>query len=429
MTRLDIEAAFSTRDVWMQHLGLVIDTAEKSSGTAALVAVDLDGVSDLEVELGTKDAAAALGRLGQLITDALPDNYDTWFVRADRIWIIMPSPPSAASAEAFALKVLQVVSDHSGFHNGVTSISGVAGIALYPGHGDTRFQIVAAAEAAIKVAHSEGRQVVRADTGLIADRAFGRWVLSEFPSAIDDHQISFVHQPIVDLSTKRVEKLEVLARWQHPERGAIGPGTFIPHIENTQFGDVLFDESLSTALRDQRSWTANGLDAIAAVNVSATNLEKWDLADRILAATELWGIPPDRFSIEMTETALIRNGRRAKSSLAELAASGMTISLDDFGTGYSSLSQIIDYPISNVKVDRSIISRLESSGRHRAIVSALLVMGKESGFTVTAEGVETAAEVQIATDLGCEFAQGYAFAKPMPIESVLKLPAVLPATS
>ena len=155
MTRLDVEVAFETRDACMQRLGQALDVAEKSSGTAALVAIDLVGVSDLEVELGTDGAAAALGRLGNSITDALPDNFDLWFVRVDRIWITMPSPSSAAGAEAFALKVLQVISDHSGFHNGVTSISGVAGIALYPGHGDTRFQIVAAAEAAIKAAHSD----------------------------------------------------------------------------------------------------------------------------------------------------------------------------------------------------------------------------------------------------------------------------------
>jgi EAL domain-containing protein (putative c-di-GMP-specific phosphodiesterase class I)/GGDEF domain-containing protein len=429
VTRLDLEVALSARDVCMERLGQAIDAAGKSSDTAALVAIDLDGVSDLEVELGTKDAAAALGQLGQSITEALPENYDNWFVRADRIWITMPSPSSAASVEAFALKVLHVVSGLAGFHDGVTSISGVAGIALYPGHGDTRFQIVAAAEAAIKVAHSEDRQVARADTTVVSEMAFGRWVLTEFPSAIENHQISFVHQPIVDLRTNRINKLEVLARWQHPVRGAIGPGIFVPHIENTQFGDVLFDKSLSTALRDQRSWTAGGLDAMAAVNLSATNLERWDLADRILAATELWGIPPDNFSIEITETALIKNGRRAKSSLAELAAYGMTISLDDFGTGYSSLSQISDYPISNVKVDRSITSRLVSSGRHRSIVSALLVMGEESGFTVTAEGVETEDDVRIATDIGCDLAQGYAFAKPMPVESVLLLPPVLPAAS
>jgi len=429
VTRLDVEVAFSTRDVCMERLGQVIDAAEKSSAAAALVAIDLDGVSDLEVELGTKGAAAALAQLGQSITEALPENYDNWFARADRIWITMPNPSSAAGAEAFALKVLQVISDHSTFHGGATSISGVTGIALYPGHGDTRFQIVAAAEAALRTAHLEDRQVVRADAGLLSDRAFGRWLLSEFPSAVEDQQISFVHQPIVDLRTKRIEKLETLARWQHPERGAIGPGTFVPHIENTQFGDVLFDEALSTALRDQRSWTAGGLDAMAAVNLSATNLERWDLADRILAATELWGIPPDNFSIEITETALIKNGRRARSSLAELAASGMIISLDDFGTGYSSLSQISDYPISNVKVDRSITSKLVSSGRHRAIVSALLVMGAESGFTITVEGVETEEDVRIATDLGCELAQGYAFARPMPVESVLELPTVLSATS
>ena len=429
MTRLDVEVAFGTRDSCMQRLGQALDAAEKSSGTAALVAIDLDGVSDLEVELGTDGAAAALARLGQSITDALPDDYDNWFVRVDRIWITMPNPSSAAGAEAHALKVLQVISDHNSFHDGATSISGVAGIALYPGHGDTRFQIVAAAEAALKAANSDGRQIVRADTDLVSDRAFGRWVLSEFPSAIADRQISFEYQPIVDLRTNRIVKLEALARWQHPERGAISPATFVPIIENTQFGDVLLDESLNTALRDQRKWTANGLDAIAVINVSATNLERWDLADRILAATELWGIPPDRFSIETTETALIRKGRQAKSSLVELAALGMTISLDDFGTGYSSLSQISDYPISNVKVDRSITVKLVSSGRHRAIVSALLVMGAESGFTVTAEGVETKADVRAATDLGCQLAQGYAFARPMPLESVLELPAVLSTTS
>jgi predicted signal transduction protein with EAL and GGDEF domain len=223
----------------MERLGQAIDAAGKSSDTAALVAIDLDGVSDLEVELGTKDAAAALGQLGQSITEALPENYDNWFVRADRIWITMPSPSSAASVEAFALKVLHVVSGLAGFHDGVTSISGVAGIALYPGHGDTRFQIVAAAEAAIKVAHSEDRQVARADTTVVSEMAFGRWVLTEFPSAIENHQISFVHQPIVDLRTNRINKLEVLARWQHPVRGAIGPGIFVPPFEKKKSGEFL----------------------------------------------------------------------------------------------------------------------------------------------------------------------------------------------
>jgi len=429
MIRPDVEGALSRRDSDMQRIGNILSKAESSSGTAALVAIDLDGISEIVVELGTEGATAALDRLGQSMSAALPDGYDCWFSRTDHIWIAMPNPPSAAGAEAYTLRALQEISSTPDFGRSATSVTGVAGIALFPGHGENPFKLAEAAQAALKVAHFEQRQVVRADTNLVSDHAFKRWIQSEFPSAIESGQISFVYQPIVNLETNQIAKLEVLARWHHPEKGAIGPGTFVPHIESTQFGDHLFNESLTTASKDQRSWTINGLDAISAVNVSAINLERWDLADHILAATEQWGISPDKFSIEITETALIQNGRRARASLTELAASGMTISLDDFGTGYSSLSQISDYPVSNVKIDRSITSRLVSSKKHRGIVKALLVMGEESDFSVTAEGVETEADATVATDLGCKFAQGYVFARPMPVESVLDLPAELTASS
>jgi len=426
MTSQDVESVIKQHGADMRRLDDILIAADSSSETAALVVIDLDGFDDIVIERGIKRAAVALNRIGKEISAGIPNDWDCSFVRADRIWLTVSNSPSAAGVEAYTLHALQVIANSREFIRSAISVTGVAGIALYPDDGENSYQIAAAAHTALKIAHSEMKRVVRADSTLIADQSFKRWIQSEFPTAINAGQISFVYQPIVSLKTNKIEKLESLARWKHPDRGPVSPEIFIPQIENSSFIDELFNLALNTALKDQCSWTENGLDASSVVNVSAHNLERWDLAEKILSALEQWGITPNKFSIELTETTLIQRGRQAGSTLAELFAAGMTISLDDFGTGYSSLSQISDYPISNVKIDRSITSQLVHSKKHRSIIKALLLMAEDLDFNITAEGVETEADVKMATELGCDLAQGYAFARPMTLESVLQLPTVLP---
>lgn len=205
-------------------------------------------------------------------------------------------------------------------------------------------------------------------------------------------------------------------RWRHPTRGLVSPDAFIPLAEESGLIVELGAWVLDEACRQAAQWRAQGLDLRIAVNVSATQLEKGDLADHISQLTSRHGIAPSALEIELTETAIMATPKTVVGLFARLRAIGVTMAVDDFGTGYSSLAYLRRLPIDVLKIDRSFVAEADNNEEDAQIVKTILALGQALKLTVVAEGIETPQQAEILKSLGCDIGQGYLFSRPMPAE-------------
>jgi EAL domain-containing protein (putative c-di-GMP-specific phosphodiesterase class I) len=235
-------------------------------------------------------------------------------------------------------------------------------------------------------------------------------------SAIQLGQLSLVYQPKITLAPRALAGVEALARWNHPEHGNIPPSDFIPVAEASGLIDPLTEWAAATAARDWTDWQQRGLTTNIAINVSAKSLANLDFPDRIERICQQHGMPCEHIVIELTES--VSGGWiEMMDTLTRFRIKGFRISLDDFGTGYSSLVQILRAPFCELKIDRSVVTEAATSKDCRIILNAIIGMAHNLGLPTVAEGVETEAVAILLAALGCEMAQGYYFARPMPAAS------------
>jgi diguanylate cyclase len=244
------------------------------------------------------------------------------------------------------------------------------------------------------------------------------WVISEFRQAIHHQQIVVYYQPKVHLQTQTVMGVEALVRWQHPVRGLIMPGEFVPQIENTDLIHTLFKRVLNEATRQWQLWQQQQLDLTIAVNVTARDLMNFDLVKEVEQALEKHGMPASRIEVEITESSAIADPRRVKKLLSDLIALGVKISIDDYGTGYSSLLYLQQLSLHYLKIDQQFIREMHHDASSLAIVRSTLELAKNLQLEVIAEGIHTITGLHQLTALGCYGAQGFLFSAPVTASAV-----------
>lgn len=229
-----------------------------------------------------------------------------------------------------------------------------------------------------------------------------------------EDQLSLAYQPRVDLRTGACVGAEALLRWLHPALGSVSPGEFMPAIEQTELARPVTEWVVATAIRQVLAWRREGVDVPVSVNVSAANLEEHDFAERMVAALSEAGLPPAAIEIEVTESALVRDGTRVGRHLQAIRDAGIRVAIDDFGTGYSSLSYLQSLPADVVKIDQSFIRDLTGNERGRTLVRSLIIMARSLDFHVVAEGVEDQEAYDFLRGASCGEAQGYLISRPLP---------------
>ncbi|MEL7894034.1 two-component system response regulator [Vreelandella neptunia] len=238
--------------------------------------------------------------------------------------------------------------------------------------------------------------------------------------ATERGEMSLAFQPKLSLADHKILGAEALLRWQHPEFGFISPGEFIPLAEAS--GDILCigDWVLDEAMRYISTWRAQGLlndDFHIAVNVAARQLSRKDFAQQLLARLEQQQIPERFLALEVTESGLVSDMNHARQQLAQLADMNIAVAIDDFGTGQSSLAYIKTLPFSTLKIDRAFVMDLETSAIDRQLAHTITQLAHSVGCDVVAEGIETSAQAAYLSSIGCEAAQGYFYARPLPAEA------------
>ncbi len=288
------------------------------------------------------------------------------------------------------------------------------GLAMHPEHALGAEDLLRLSDVAMYVAKESRSGVATYSAHLDRNSADRLTLLGELRQALDEDALSLQYQPKVSLRDFSLLGVEALIRWQHPQRGFVPPDEFIPLAERSGLMHLLTDRVVMLALEQLAAWRSQGLTVPVAVNVSLTDLLGGRLADLVLSGLRHYNLPPGMLQLEITERVVAQQTEELNAVLRDLDAMGVTLSLDDFGTGYSSLLRLQSLPVSEIKIDRAFVSRLGEGPSAVGIVRAITDLAHALGMPAIAEGVETEAEWQALRALGCDGAQGWHIAAPMP---------------
>jgi EAL domain-containing protein (putative c-di-GMP-specific phosphodiesterase class I) len=239
-------------------------------------------------------------------------------------------------------------------------------------------------------------------------------LLAELRRALDRDELVLHYQPKVAVAGGAVIGVEALVRWQHPERGLIGPAEFVPLAERTGTAAELTRWVLNAALAQCRAWRDQGIDLAVAINLAAANIVDATLPDAVSEALQRHGVPSNRLECEISEDTVMADPVRAMEVLGRLRELGLRLSLDDFGTGHSSLAYLKRLPLDEVKIDRSFVSGMTADENDAVIVRSTIDLARNLGLDVVAEGVEDEATLRGLGDLHCDIAQGFHLSRPLP---------------
>jgi diguanylate cyclase (GGDEF)-like protein len=349
-------------------------------------------------------------RLEQLVagTDTLSRFADNEFVA------VRPGVGSAEEAQLWAAQLLTAFDEPFVLESQAATVDMTASVGVYvaePLH--SVGQILHGLDVAVREANNDGPGRTRLYTEDLGRRLASRLRTEhEIREGIAAGEFALYYQPVIDLRLRKVVGVEALLRWCHPD-GTRMPDTFIPIAEESGLIVPLGGWVVEEACRQARSWSAAGLDLEMAVNLSGRQVSHPDTIATIADALTAAGLEPRRLLVEVTESAVVEDADAALQALTELSALGVRIAIDDFGTGYSSLLYLKRYPIQVLKVDRSFVSGMGVSDDDDAIVASVVSLAKAVGAVCIAEGVETEAQHGALLALGCRYAQGYLFGRPV----------------
>ncbi len=376
--------------------------------------LDLDNFKHVNDSLGHRAGDTLLVEIAQRLRSAVRERDTVARLGGDEFVLLLPGA-NAEGAARVASKMQQTAQQplHVGAHELCMSPS--MGIALFPDHGADFEALIQAADTAMYHAKADGRNSYRFFTPQMqAQSTRALQLTNALRRALEREQFTLHFQPQMELSSGRVCGAEALLRWHHPELGCVSPAEFIPVAEDSGQIVPIGDWVLHAALAQLARWDQQGLPPLTmAVNVSAAQFRHPPLCSHIEHLLEQHHLPADRLELELTENVAVDDARGAAEVMDRMHCRGVRLAVDDFGTGYSSLSQLKRLQIFRLKIDQSFVRDLDHDGNDRAIVSAIVRMAQALGMRTTAEGVETAQQLQFLREQGCDEAQGYHFARPM----------------
>jgi len=397
------------RRALFRELEILTAAGERSSRRFALLQLDLDGFKELNDTLGHAAGDELLIAISRRLESVVPGTLAR--LGGDEFAAIVPE---GFDARVVADLVGAALHAPVGIGGVDVAVNASVGIAHFPQDAHDSHELARRADVAMYDAKRLGTVVA----GYMAehdDHSLDRLALAtDLRNAFHRDELWLAFQPQVDIATGRISGAEALIRWKHPQRGDVPPGVLLPIAERTGLMPRLTLWVLEAAVAQAAAWRRSGLDIHVAVNVSAIVLVDATLPDRIAETLTRHALTPENLCVEVTEDAVMRDTSRAIAILNRIKASGVEISVDDFGTGQSSLEQLKNVPADELKLDRSFVIGMVEDPQDAAIVGSVVGLGRALGLRVVAEGVETPQVWQRLADLGCDVAQGFGLARPMP---------------
>jgi EAL domain-containing protein (putative c-di-GMP-specific phosphodiesterase class I) len=336
----------------------------------------------------------------------------------DEFALLLAHADAPAAAEA-ARRIQRAFEQPMEIDDQTIDLGTSIGIALFPAHGRDAGQLVGRAELAMYLAKRQRSGSQFYEPRLDAGSQESLSLLGELRQATSARELRLYLQPKIHLQTGQVVAAEALLRWQHPQRGLVMPGEFIPFAEQTGFIRQLTAWVIDAAARAAHNAHARGVDLRISVNLSARDLMDQDLPAKLMAVLQQYGTRPQSLCLEITESAIMDDPQRAMLTLEHLRKLGFWLSIDDFGTGYSSLAYLKRLAVDELKIDKSFVMAMERDLDDAKIVRSTIELAHNLGLTVVAEGIETARTWKLLAALGCDEGQGYYIARPMPEDQLL----------
>ena len=409
------------------NLPEAIEEAKKTSTVLAVLFLDLDRFKHVNDSRGHETGDKLLKTVAQRIRSTMRAEDLVVRMGGDEFVVIMKSIRSAEQVNEAAARINQALSAPMVI-DGRTLVTTVSiGVALCPHDGTDMGELLRHSDTAMYQAKDRGRNNFQLFAPGMDKRLKERIAIeSSLRTALSSRQLDVHYQPIVEIESQRVVALEALLRWKHPNHGYVRPERFVNVAEEAGLIVPIGDFVMQRAIEDTVRWRqAGGKIVPVAINVSAVQLQRSNLAESIQRLTKQHGLEPAMLQIELTESAVFerREARAREASqdaVAKLRELGVHIAIDDFGTGYSSLSYLKRWRVDTLKIDRSFVRDLVTDMSDLAIVSAIIAMAKHLHIGVVAEGIEGWPQLEKLRQLGCSYAQGYLFARPAPAEEALR---------
>jgi diguanylate cyclase (GGDEF)-like protein len=407
----------------LDELQALMDKAEDDEGDLVVVLLDIERFSFINETMGYEAGTELLRSIGNRLRRAMAEEREghqaiVGRFGADEFAVLMPGVDSDMDIRDLAEEIKRLVEDPFLIEGRDIFLKASIGVAWHPVHGREAALVMRCAEAALhRSIRSLDGAITYYHTEMRYRARFQFDMETEFRVAIDKGQIKAFYQPQQCIRTGELAGVEALARWIRSDGTVVMPGDFIPLSEEMGMSDVLFEAILSDVCSEMAAWRDDGgWDVPISVNLSAHQLRNADLVGLVKKVLAAQGVDRDLINLELTETALLEDLTIARPILNDLSRFGVGIHIDDFGTGYSSLSYLAELPVKTLKIDQAFVAKLNDSESNARVVQAVIALGKALDLHIVAEGVETDQQYATVRKLGCDLAQGYFIAKPMPAE-------------
>jgi diguanylate cyclase (GGDEF)-like protein/PAS domain S-box-containing protein len=416
LTHHDALTGLPNETQFTELLTNAIHEGRRSGQPFALLQTNIERLSEINDALGFSHGDQLLSDFGARLRRTVPASASVARLRGDEFAVLLPGG-DAETALDLVRTLENALAPPFAIADIALDVLLRIGVVLYPDHGSSPHDLFRHMDMAMRQAKTRGLEHAVFDPLLNPNPAQRLTFAGELRRAIEGGDLALYLQPKVEMATGRVCGTEGLVRWRHATRGLIPPGEFIELAEHTGLIRPLTSWVMETACRLNHTWASKGCALPIAVNLSARNLHDENLLEQIRQLQAIWGLAPGLLEIEITESTVMEDAEFALRVLHSLRAQGIPLYIDDFGTGYSSLSYLQKLPVDCIKIDQSFVHDMPVSKDSQLIVRSTIDLAHDIGRKVVAEGVETREHWEQLAALGCDIAQGYFIARPMPAEA------------
>ncbi|MDZ4161608.1 MAG: EAL domain-containing protein [Burkholderiales bacterium] len=421
ITHHDALTGLPNRSHFIDLLRVCMNQARTLQHHLAVAYIDLDGFAALDAQLGRKAGNRVLVELGKRLALAVRDRQYLARIGGDEFAVVLPGLKSPEDHATPTQRLLQSVAQPLAMDGQVLHLTASIGVALYPQTDEVEAeQLLRQADQAMYLAKLAGKNRHHVFDPMKDESTRERFLrIEEVRRGLLQGEMRLYYQPKVWLTSGEVVGFEALIRWQHPQRGLVPPAQFIPLLEQNPLAIQVGNWVIETALAQLAQWNTAGLHTSVSVNIESLQLQDPDFVPRL--ARQLSAQPtvaPAQLELEILETGALNNMAHVSGLIAQLHSMNVACSLDDFGTGYSSLTFLKQLAAQTIKIDQSFVRGMLDDSEHASIVNSVLGLARSFDRHTLAEGVETEEHGRVLVELGCEMAQGYAIARPMPADAV-----------
>ncbi|MGF1481055.1 MAG: EAL domain-containing protein [Cyanophyceae cyanobacterium] len=419
----DVLTDLPNRILFNKRLSEAIDSAKREQRLMAVMFLDLDRFKNINDTLGHAVGDRLLKAFAERVNFCLRsgDTVARW--GGDEFTILLPQISDIKYVAKVSERILRSLEQPFKIDAHQLHIKSSIGMALYPQDGRDGESLLKNADAALYQTKKQGRGHYQFYTPSMTFMASAMLKLeNSLHKALEQQELSLVYQPQINIKSGKIYGMEALLRWQHPELGQVLPSKFISLAEESNLIIPIGEWVLQTACAQNQAWQEAGYPTMRmAVNLSTQQFRKSNLPATVSQVLAQTGLNPELLELEITETTLVHNVDLARKALQDLRDLGVRVSMDDFGTGYSSLSYLKQFPFHTLKIDQSFVRELTENSQDRAIISAVIVLGRGFNLRVVAEGVETKEQMQLLQHLECEEMQGFWFSRPLSAQEATQL--------